>query len=139
MVPPKKADPEKDAAAGGKGDFAASDEPKKSAEALLGEALRDARVKFLADMKLPEGEDGAEARGAYEALGAGLRAEWPGHLPVLREALKRAEAAPAETRGAEANQARKPPLGREGRPCILLGARNTFWCPPSRVVEGQEG
>lgn len=97
VVPPKKADaPAAPAAAA---DAAA---PPPSPADALARALRDAEVKVLQDSKLPSGSE--EDRAAYDALLARLLAAHPGHLPLLREPLRRAMAPPAAGRSAEARR-----------------------------------
>lgn len=91
LVPPKKADPPAAGAAAGaaeSGEGAEGEGPKKF-EARLAEALRDAQVNLLKELKC-ESED---EKGAYDELQAQMVRDHPAHLPLLLERLQRAHKA----------------------------------------------
>jgi tripeptidyl-peptidase-2 len=95
LVPPKKADvtpttPTAAPAAAG----AATPSAASSAETGLFEAVRDAEVKYLSGMKT----DTEEMQAAYSKLLAELNSKYAGHLPLLREPLKRLASKPASER-----------------------------------------
>lgn len=93
-VAPKKAEP-----AGGNG-AGKSGEAEQTPEEALAEAVRDAEVKFLSEMKT----DSEEKKAAYAKLLADLKARFPAHLPILREPLKRLVASPDKDSDAETQQ-----------------------------------
>ncbi|KAG7670442.1 hypothetical protein Ndes2437A_g04966 [Nannochloris sp. 'desiccata'] len=93
LVPPKKADvtttaPIAPATAGAT--------TTSSLETGLFEAVRDAEVKFLSDMKT----DTEETQAAYAKLLKELNEKYKSHLPLLREPLKRLSTKPAPERAA---------------------------------------
>jgi tripeptidyl-peptidase-2 len=77
-VPPKPEDTDKV-------DVAEDEEEEKSAEVELAEALRDFKVKQLEKLR------GEEDRALFDKLASEILAEYPNHLPVLLEKLKRAD------------------------------------------------
>ncbi|WIA34935.1 hypothetical protein OEZ86_013218 [Tetradesmus obliquus] len=94
LPPPPAADK-----AAGKGDSSSSSKPppKPPAER-LSEALRDAKLALLKELKADQPEEAAAA----EDLSTELLAEAPSHLPLLLEVLKRrAAAAKGEARAAQ--------------------------------------
>jgi len=80
--PPAKAIPDTNSAGGGS---SAAEEEEKSAEEKLGEVLRDAKVKFLKDLKT----DTPEKQALYYSTRSELLAAYPAHLPLLLEGLSR--------------------------------------------------
>jgi tripeptidyl-peptidase-2 len=89
LAPPKRADPPGGNGGGnGGGD---SEEEALGVRDRLAESLRDARVKFLRELKC----ESEEEKAAYAQLQAQLLADFPGHLPLLLEALQRAQKAAA--------------------------------------------
>ncbi|PRW39066.1 Tripeptidyl-peptidase 2 isoform A [Chlorella sorokiniana] len=92
LVPPKKAEapaPKDEPAPAPAGEE--GQEGGQRFESRLAEALRDAQVKFLKELKC----DTEEERQSYEELQAQLLAAHPAHLPLLLEALQRAQKAAA--------------------------------------------
>ncbi|GAB4814120.1 hypothetical protein N2152v2_001166 [Parachlorella kessleri] len=89
VVPPKKSNGDS-----GSSDSGAEGEEKPSPEEILNNAIRDAEVKVLKDMTA----DSDESKAAYEGLAQRLRRDYPGHLPVLTERVKRLAALPKEKR-----------------------------------------
>lgn len=90
----KKADAAAPADAADAAAAAGSDAGKKAggAEAKVAEALRDAKLALLKDLRADAG-GGAKAdpaaAAAYERLAAEVAADWPAHLPLLLEMLRR--------------------------------------------------
>ncbi|KAK9809052.1 hypothetical protein WJX72_008467 [[Myrmecia] bisecta] len=87
-VPPKKES---------SSDNGKEEEEKKSAQERLADAVRDAQVKLLKDLKT----DTPEAEAEYAALLKQLLAEHPQHLPLLLEPLKRLDGLDKEKRTAK--------------------------------------
>ena len=80
-----------DGGAGGKAAAAAdgaSGAGKKDAEARASEALRDAKLALMRELR-PEADGDAGAAAVYERLAAEVAAVAPAHLPLLLELLRR--------------------------------------------------
>lgn len=71
-------------------------EGKKSKDKELKEALRDAKVKFMGGLDTTD----KEQRAVFETVATEVLKEFPGHIPVLLEALNAAEKRASGAHGA---------------------------------------
>lgn len=100
LVPPAANASTAGGANGGAG--AAKDEPEdKTPEDRLAEALRDAKIKLLKELKLSDSGQAA----LYDSLVSELRAAHPRHLPLLTEHLKKMDGREASVRNTAAGLA----------------------------------
>ncbi|GAX82749.1 hypothetical protein CEUSTIGMA_g10175.t1 [Chlamydomonas eustigma] len=99
IAPPAKASSDKNASVasqsspeGGadKADSSGTEGVKNPAEEALNTALRDAKIKFLKDMKLGgKGPEADQNQAVYDAILSELKSAYPKHLPLLQEHLKK--------------------------------------------------
>lgn len=63
------------------------------------EGLRDAKLQLLKNLRSESLDESSPAHDTYESLVSELKAEWPGHMPLLMELLQRLDGQEKSKRG----------------------------------------